>query len=45
MAASTSSQVQFGELEQLVDRLKSTVQKTLEDGNPPHEPREADEEF
>lgn len=34
MAASTSSQVQFGELEQLVDRLKSTVQKTLEDGRP-----------
>lgn len=34
MASSTTSQVEFSELEELVDRLKSTVQKALEEGRP-----------
>lgn len=34
MSESTSSQVEFGNLDQLVDRLKSTVQSAFEKGTP-----------
>jgi hypothetical protein len=34
MTSSTTSKVEFGELEQLVEQLKSTVQKAFEDGRP-----------
>ena len=34
MASSTTSQVEFSDLDELVSRLKSTVQKALEEGRP-----------